>query len=201
MPNTPKATPTLEVPLDLEPEHLQELSQIFGLASDQLDQHLALVAAAALREYVLAFTGRRTPASTRELRELRLQLLYRYLPGDEPSDDQIAQLFQLTPSQVGMLIAGARARFSAEIDPRLRQAALDALGQAQKVDDNTIRIIIADSLARYLRDLISRTSAPPLIRRKDASRTYDLGRTTIAALCRQLVVEPSDAVVQLAWND
>lgn len=183
------------VALDLTAAQQARLEGVLG----DLGEKLPPVAAAALEEYVLAFTGERSPSTLREQRELRLRLLYDHLPAGEPTDEQVGLLFQLTPAQVSTLIAGTRARFGEDLTPRLRAAAIAALQQqAEQVDDDTIRIVVPDSLARYLRELVAQTSAPPPERRKDASRTYDLGRTTVVALCKQLGIDPK-AVSALAW--
>ena len=65
--------------------------------------------------------------------------------------------------------------------------------------EDTVRIRVPDSLARYLRDLVSRTAAPPLDKRRDASQTYDLTRSTVSALCRELGVEQT-VVRALTWE-
>jgi hypothetical protein len=176
------------------------LAAILGVEGAELDAQLDAIAAAALDEYALAFTGVRSPATVRELRELRLTLLYEHLPAGIPTDEQVGLLFQMTPSQVATLIAGARARFGEQLGTRLRAAAVEALtAGAERVDDDTIRIVVPDSLARYLRELVARTSARPIERRKDASRTYDIGRTTVTVLCRELGIEPQ-SVTALDWG-
>lgn len=189
----------LQVPNTLPEAQLARLRAIFGQDGAEFDATLAQLAAAALTEYALAFTGTRSPASVREQRELRLSLLYGFLPPGKPTDEQIGALFQLTPTQVGTLIAGARARFAAQMDERLRAAAVAVLRDATKVDEDTVRIRVPDSLARYLRDLVARTAAPPLDKRRDASQTYDLSRSTITALSAQLGEDPA-AVRALEWR-
>jgi ethanolamine ammonia-lyase small subunit len=175
---------------DLDAAQRKRLETIFGTEGPDLEEKLTSLAEAAVEEYALAFTGTRAPSTIRELRELRLQLLYKHFPAGEPTDDQVARLFQMTPAQVATLIAGTRARFEAELGSRLRSEAITTLTtKATRVDENTIRIVVSDSLARYLKDLVAQTSAPPIERRKDASRTYDVGRATVRALCRRLGLE------------
>lgn len=163
---------------------VERLREIVG------EDALAGLASAALAEYALAFTGVRSPSTIRELRELRLRLLFEHLPPGRPTDDEIAALFQLTPAQTATLIAGARARFPQELGGRLRDAAVEVLRSARPVDEDVVRIRAPDSLARYLKELVSRTAAPPLDKRRDASQTYDLTRSTVEALYRELGVEP-----------
>lgn len=189
----------LEVPLALDPALLARLRAIFGVDGDELRAVLGELASAALTEYALAFSGIRSPATMRELRELRLRLLYESLSGDRPTDRQVAEAFQLTPTQATTLIAGTRARFGPELEGAVRRAAVAVLEQARPVDEDTVRIRAPDSLARYLKDLVGRTAAPPLDKRRDASQTYDLTRSTVSALCRELGVEET-TVRALTWE-
>jgi hypothetical protein len=190
----------LEIPLKLEVSQLDRLGAVFALEGKELNERLGDLASAALTEYALAFSGVRSPSTIRDLRELRLRLLYEFLPDEEPTDLQVAQLFQMTPAQAGTLIANTRARFEAELDARSRKSAGKALAQASRVDDDTVRIRVPDSLARYLKDLVSRTAAPQMEKRKDASQTYDLTRPTVSALCKQLGIE-REIVAALDWSD
>jgi hypothetical protein len=192
-------TVDLRVTLSLDPQQLERLRAIFGVDGQDLQDTLGELASAALTEYALAFSGTRAPSTMREARELRLRLLYEFLSGDRPTDDQIGALFQLTPAQAGTLIAGTRARFSRELGERLRQAAAQALRDARPVDEDTVRIRVPDSLARYMKELVARTTAPPLDKRRDASQTYDLTRSTVTALCEQLGEDPQ-VVQALDWS-
>ncbi len=189
----------LEVPLALDPALLERLRAVFRVDGDELQAVLGELASAALTEYALAFSGIRSPATMRELRELRLRLLYESLSGDRPTDRQVAEAFQLTPTQATTLIAGTRARFAPELEGAVRRAAVAVLEEARPVDEDTVRIRVPDSLARYLKDLVSRTAAPPLDKRRDASQTYDLTRSTVSALCRELGVEQT-VVRALRWE-
>ena len=189
----------LEVPLALDPALLARLRAIFRVDGDELNAVLGELASAALTEYALAFSGIRSPATMRELRELRLRLLYESLSGERPTDRQVAEAFQLTPAQATTLIAGTRARFAPELEGAVRRAAVAVLGEARPVDEDTVRIRVPDSLARYLKDLVGRTAAPPLDKRRDASQTYDLTRSTVSALCRELGVEQT-VVRALRWE-
>jgi hypothetical protein len=67
------------------------------------------------------------------------------------------------------------------------------------VDEDTVRIRVPDSLARYMKELVARTTAPPLDKRRDASQTYDLTRSTVTALCEQLGEDPQ-VVQALDWS-
>src|SRR4051812_11605956 len=192
----PEPGETLKVPLPLEASEVARLGAILGAHGAALQTRLGELAAAALKEYALAFTGVRSPSTIREVRELRLRLLYEFLPPDVPSDQQVQRLFQMTPAAAGTLIANTRARFESELDERLRKAAENALTAGQEFEDATVRIRASDSLARYLKDIVGGTAAPPLDKRKDASQTYDLTSGTVAALCEQLGIDPGSVAKQ-----
>ncbi len=186
-------------------QRLARLAEIFGddgtpLQENALKDRLAQLQAAAFEEYELALSGSRIPSTIKELRELRLSLLYEHLPDGLPTDDQIGEFFQMTRTQVGTLIAGTRARFGPEVEKRVKREAKATLEDATKVDDNTVGIFAADSLAGYLSDLIAQTHAPPLDKRRDASQTYYLGRTTIKELCKRLGIDPAQTVKVIKWS-
>jgi len=175
---------TIEVPED----ELQRLLEIFG--ADRVadpDGAKALeegFASSAIAEYLLMATGERNPTTVRDLRELRLKLLALHLPQQLPSDRQIAELFQLTPTQTRTLVSGTRARYRQELREVLAEVARQALRDATKVNNNMIRIVASDSLFAYLSELIS--SAAPPTKRTDASHQYDLTRATVKELCEAL---------------
>ncbi len=194
----------LTVDVELEDAEQDRLVAIFGA---NLQSTLAQLAAAAVREYVLAFTGEPAPATLRGVRELRLALLFRHLRplrvsvsryGDgvpqaggsrlehRPTDRQVEQLFQMTPTQAINLIAGSHARFPELLELRLRDEAKEALANGTRTQNertlDVLRIKASDSLARYLKELVARTTAPPIEKRRDASQTYDLLLDTVSEL-------------------
>jgi hypothetical protein len=164
---------------------LNELQAIFGDRAD-FDGILKGLATAALEEYTLAFSGTRAPTTLREVRELRLRLLFEHLP-TPPTDTQVAQLMQLTPSAARSLIAGTRARYRTRLDDRLRAAAVRALKDSTRADEaDTAYVVLSDSLAAYVRDLLSDTRTPPLKRTESVSLTWELKRSAAAALAEKL---------------
>jgi len=180
----------LDLTLDLPDEDANRVFEIFGVdPSKDPSKAQALqkgIAQAALAEYLLQFTGTRNPNTVRDLRELRLRLLASHLPEHLPSDEQIAQIFQLTRTQARTLVNGARARYRQELTEVFNEAARRALRNAEHIGDDTVRIEASDSLATYLSEIV-RLAAPPT-KRIDASRTYDLGRSTVEELCSAIAL-------------
>ncbi|HEX6205702.1 MAG TPA: hypothetical protein VFZ29_07840 [Solirubrobacterales bacterium] len=191
-------TKAVEVTFDETGLGPARIGAIFDVEGGELQARMQELAKAALEEYELAL-GERFPSTIKEQRELRLRLLYKHLPDDLPTDEQIGELFQMTRSQAATLIAGTRARFAPEIERRMNGAAIAALSTASESDPDTARIFAPDSLAKYMGDLVSQTHAPPMEKLRDAGQTYDLPRDTIEALCKRLEVKPEAVVTVLDW--
>lgn len=171
---------------------IETLGRLFGDGSARGGEAVATaVAHAAFAEYVLQATGERVPGGVRDLRELRLRLLAEHLPGGLPRDVPIAQFFHLTPAQARNLVTGTRARYPSELAEAMRQAAIDALRESEREDENTVRITASDSLATYLRDIVvEESNALPPTRRPDGSNRWNVTRTAIElALCRRLGID------------
>jgi hypothetical protein len=178
----------------------KRVAEIFDVTGTALQQRMEALAAAAMEEYNLAFSGVRAPSTIKEQRELRLRLLYKHLPAGEPTDTQIGRLFQMTPAQVGTLIAGTRARFDVDVETRLKKAAIDALtNKATKIADDKVRLVVDDSLGRFMRDLVNQTDAPPFEKVRTAARTYEPTKDTLRALCQKLGIDPAQITV-LKWK-
>jgi hypothetical protein len=189
----------LNASVDVDPAHAVALGAVFGVTPGSnpvaaIEPQLAGIAKAAFEEYLLHMTGERVPSGVRDLRELRLRLLAEHLPGGLPSDVQVARLFHLTPSQARNLVAGARARYPTELQISLDKAAIAALRAADKGDnDDVIRITAPDSLAVYLRDVVTAASSAQVpIKRTDASNRYDVGRRAVEVLCAHLGIPITD---------
>jgi len=192
---TSQATTTVDVPVAATEEELRRIAEIFGVdpSSDEFRERLRIVAGAALEEFLLAFAGTRSPSTMREVRELRLQLLYKHLGEDAPTDAQVSQLFELTTTQTKNLIAGTRARYRVELERLLfSERAKKALSESTPVDEGVARVVLPGSVYVYLADLISETSVPPLEAVKGASSTYDINHSTAVELGRRLGFNADD---------
>jgi len=186
--------------LALPEEQTGQLADVFGVDGAGLETLLPKLADAALVEYLLAFTATHAPTSIRDLRELRLALLYEALPPGQPTDEQVAALFQLTPTQAASLIAGARARHGHRMEGCLREAVKAALDAATAPDEQHVRVILPASLATYFKDLVRQTGAPPLEKQRGTSRTYDLEVATVAAICAVLGMDYAAIAAAITTN-
>jgi hypothetical protein len=189
----PMANQEVSVAITITDDEAKALAGLFGIelehgasAADTLAPVVRGLTNAAFREYLAAIAGDRPATGIRDLRELRLVLMAEHLPGGLPSDIQVAQLFHLTSSQARTLIAGTRARYPHDFARFLMTSAKEALRTASEVDKNTVRITASDSLAAFLRDLLSDSVAPPPLKRPDFAHRYDLDRATVKDLCKRL---------------
>ena len=174
---------------------MRRIAEIFGVdpSSDEFRERLRVVAGAALEEYLLAFAGTRSPSTMREVRELRLQLLYKHLGKDAPTDAQVSQLFELTTTQTKTLIAGTRARYRVELEGLLfSERAKKALNESTPVEEGIARVVLPGSVYVYLADLISETSVPPLEPVKGALSTYQINHSTAVELGTRLGFNADD---------
>jgi hypothetical protein len=189
----------VDVTLAVPTEHATAVAEAMGIdpgsdAVAAVSDVLAGIAKAAFAEHMLSIAGERVPAGVRDLRELRLQLLAQHLPKGLPTDVQIARLFHLTQAQARNLVAGARARYPAEVQLSLNAAAADALRNADRGDDeDTVRITASNSLAAYLRELVtSASNAQAPTPRADASNRYDVTRSAVEVLCPRVGITVAD---------
>jgi hypothetical protein len=196
----------MDVKVEVSDEDARTLCVVFGIdpgasALASAQAHIQGLARAALSEYLIAATGRPYPGGVRDLRELRLRLLAESLPGGLPKDAEVAELFQLTRSQAKNLIMGARARYRNELGGRLADRARDALRNADKGDDDDhVRITAPESLARYIEDLVSDTTAAAPAKRAESSQRYEVARQTLEELCRLLGMNVSEVTKLPAKN-
>jgi hypothetical protein len=180
---------TISANLNATEAELREIAGIFGVdtSGQEFEKILSALATAALREYTLAFSGSRSPGTLREMRELRVRLLFEHLPAEHPTDTEVAELMQLTPAAARTLIAGTRARFRTELADILRAAAVKALKESSRGGDkDTARVELPDSVAAYLRDLAAETRTPPLRKSDVISRTWEIKRSTAEELGKRL---------------
>lgn len=186
----------LEVSFDESSEAARRIQQVFGVEGEDLTKRMQAVAAAAFEEYRVEMSGLRSISTIREQRELRLYLLYKHLwPLGGLSDAQVGELFQMTRSQVSTLIAGTWARFRPELEDRLRDEVKQVLEDGEWQEGNkVIWVELSESLARYMRDVIAQTNAPPIEKLREVSRTYELSRQTVTELCGKLGI-PAGSVL------
>jgi|GEM_PF-6429340 hypothetical protein len=142
----------LTLALDEKDDRLRVLARIFDVAPEDLEDLATRLARAALDEHLDVFSGRRTQSGIRDVRELRLCLMYKSLPPGKPTDEQVAALFRLTRTQATNLVSGARARYGSDLTEWLHREALAAIdnGDEPEAGKKTLRIEASASLAAYL---------------------------------------------------
>lgn len=192
-----------ELTLDFDPKSPEgkRLKAIFGVDGEELRVRAHALARAAQGEYRLWVTGEVNPAAITEQRQLRLRLLFEHLPAGEPTDAQIAKLFRISTSRVPTFVANMRATYGDLLDEKDREAAEDLLkNRSSRLNDDAVRVQLDPSQARYLKDMVDQTNAPPIKKSESASRTYEIGRDTIVALAGRLGFDPKE-VDAIGWED
>jgi hypothetical protein len=121
-------------PVLTEPDR-QQLGDILGLSSQQLDAKLISLARAATAEYIEQFLGRKVFTRGSDIREYRLYLLIRHVFDERiPSEDQVSALFQTTTSQSRALIRAVLSKYQYELVTAREatlKAAVEAIAQPQ----------------------------------------------------------------------
>lgn len=182
-------TQSVEVSFEEESEDALRIKHVFGVEGDAFTQCMKALSSAAFEEYRLELSGLRSISTIREQRELRLYLLYKHLGLGNLTDVQVGELFQMTRTQVGTLIAGTWARFRSELQQQLRDEVEAKLKAGRWIeDDQRLRVGLPDSLARYVKDAVRQTGAPPVENVREVSQTYDLLRQTVEELCARLEI-------------
>lgn len=186
---------SVQVSFDEQSEEAVRIKHVFGLQGNALESRMKALAAAAFEEYRVEMSGLRSISTIREQRELRLYLLYKHIGLGNLTDAQVGELFQMTRTQVGTLIAGTWARFRPELEGHLRDEVEAKLKAGRWIEDDSIlRVAMPDSLARFVKDVIRQTNAPPVERVREVSRTYDLPLQTVEELCARLEI-PTEPIL------
>lgn len=187
-------TQTLEINFDDESGEGRRIADILGGEGERRPQRLQKFVETAIEEYTLVMSGRRSVAGVRDQRELRLFLLYKNLEDvGGLGDHEVAELFQMTRSQARTLIAGTWARYREQLEDQLNAAvkkALESDGWDEKGKHLVVRL--PDSLARYVRETVEETNAPPVEKVRELAGTYDLPKQTVTKLCDRLGIGTDD---------
>jgi hypothetical protein len=188
---------TLEITFDDDNGEGLRIAGILGGEGERRTERLQGFVEAAVEEYSLTMSGRKAVTGVSGQRELRLYLLYKHLdPVGGLSDRQVEELFQLTRSQARTLIAGTWARYREELQEQLSAAVEKALKHEEAKWDERKHLLIRlpGSLAKYVREVVDETNAPPVDKVREVAGTYDLSEDTVSALCAQLGI-PTEGIL------
>lgn len=163
----------LDLTLSLSDDEAAALADTLGCLVIELEQHLALYASAALREYADMLAGQ-AMTSVIELRERRLVAILMALP-EFPTDERIARMFNLTSTQGRSLLRTTlsrhRNRLRSAIDAAARRfiAACEGETGAERVARFPNAVIID-----MLNGQLAAASAPraPIRRKHGTFDTY-----------------------------
>jgi hypothetical protein len=190
---------SVEVRLSVAAGAADRLGRAFGFdpAAPGSADLIRAIAASALDEYVGYFSGERTPATLRDLREQRLARLLSHRVAGVLNETRVASLFALTTGQARSLLAGTRARYRSEVEAGLQAEAHELLtgpGRTGRNDDDEVWFRASPSFVAVMRDLLAsaETTYPPIRASSLTTHTYLTHPTTLAYLCEQLGVAARD---------
>ena len=186
----PSVRAVLDELTDAERERLAS-----GLAVDARDlpAYLDRIAAAAAREYLDLFLGRRIPSTAKESRELRLLLLVQHVFRAMPPTTVVSDLFQLTTSQARTLVRNTRTRFRFELTEVLEAAVAGFLDAGERRGDVLVVEIRDEALVEYVKEAVLRGEGNPPQIEPDADTHRYIVRSATERVLRRVAgrAEPS----------
>jgi hypothetical protein len=183
--------------LDLGPEDREELARILRCDEDELGQHLADYACAALTEYTQMFLGKRVFRRGTDHSEYRLLLLIQGpFGGRVPDEQEVSRLFQTTATESRALIRSVISKYQYLLRDAI-DASLRALVEtaAQDHDGGPFTVMIrsqnmVDELNRLLAEIDG--SLPPVRKKRGGVTTYEIEPSSRARLVARLRLEEAE---------
>jgi hypothetical protein len=173
--------------LQIDDADAARIANLLGCDPSQLGTRLAGHAQAAISEYVEMYLGRRAFSRGSDMLEHRLALLMQYAFANQvPSEDQVARLFQSTPSQGRSLIRASLSKYRYQLQAA---AAASAKSVLEKARVNAADEFVMEIRTAFLVDLMNQALAEkdgrqkPVIRVKDNVSTFSTARASYEALC------------------
>jgi hypothetical protein len=170
-----------------------QLAYALGIDPADVPGALERLGAAATEEYLGMILGHQFPRRLEELREQRLVLLVRHLfAGRLPTEEQVARLFQLTPSQSRTLLRTVMAKHRYELADAVRATIEATLSRAHEDREAALWEVTADPATV---DTINAElaavdgSLPQVTRRRGTVSQYEIRPSAFQAL-RDLLAGP-----------
>jgi len=181
----------IEIEIELTEDDEKELAQILRCAPEGLSERLVPYGAAAVREYIEMFLGRRFFRRGSDHNEYRLLLLILGPLGKRmPDEREVSKLFQTTVTESRALIRAVMAKYQYI----LRQAVDDSLGAVLKSasreeEDGPYSVAIQskhvlDELNRLLAEMDG--SLPAVRKKTGCVSIYTIAESSFVRLCRHL---------------
>jgi hypothetical protein len=179
--------------LNINPTESDQLAEILGCAVQALPDKMALIASAAIQEYVSMFQGQKVFTRGSDINEYRLFLLITRALGNRIPDEQdVCRLFQTSTTESRALIRAVMSKYQyllrEAIDSSMRQIIQTA--QRDENDPDGAYEVIVNSLnvvEELNRQLVLIDGSLKLIAKKRGSvSTYEISPSSYERLSERL---------------
>lgn len=180
----------IQITLDYSEKQKKQLARILHCGIDVLDEKLEKYAEAALEEYTRMFLGQKVFTRGADFKEYRLFLLIKYAFDNEiPNEQDVVDLFQITPSQARTLLRTVMSKYQYELMDAIETSLEKAFALAKPVDDEkpdgrkklTInKANIIEAFNNLLRSIDG--SLPPIRKKPSTGSTYIIPASSYNAL-------------------
>jgi hypothetical protein len=174
----------------------QRLADSFGCTDAQLNDRLKQCADAAFAELLDMFLGRRFFARASDFVEYRLLQFIQANVFVVPTDQNVADLCQMTLPQARTLIRNLYTKYRFALDAALDDQLKQTLSRARKVNDaQFILTIDSRAIADRLNDLLLRFGGLRRVLLESGSLTrYPIDRASLDTLVKRLGADPPEGL-------
>jgi hypothetical protein len=174
----------------------QRLADSLGCADAQLDERLQQCAAAALAEQLDMFLGRKFFPRASDFVEYRLLQLIQANVFVVPTDQNVADLFQLPMPQARTLIRNVYTKYRFVLEEALDEQLKQTLTRARKVNDAQYTLSIESrAVADALNDRLLRYGGLRRVVLEPGSLTrYPIDRASLDTLVKRLGAKPPEGL-------
>jgi hypothetical protein len=188
---------TVQCQFVLPEAEAEQLAEVLGCTSDELESALAPHASAALQEYIGMFLGQKVFRRGADQQEYRLFLLIRHVFGDKlPNEQEVCRLFQTTATESRGLIRSVMSKYQYQLQSAINASLKDVCSAAQAEEEGGDHYVavyngnVVDELNRMLADIDG--SLPAMQKRRNSVSTYRLKPSAYQALCSRLGIDTSN---------
>jgi hypothetical protein len=170
----------------------QRLADSFGCTDAQLDARLKQCSEAALAELLDMFLGRKLMSRASDFLEYRLLQLIQANVFGVPTDQNVADLFQVTLPQARTLIRNVYTKYRFALDAALDEELKLTLSRAKKLNEaQFILTIDSRAIADRLNDRLQRFGGLHRVVLEPGSLTrYPIDRASLDTLVTRLGAKP-----------
>ena len=173
----------------------QRLSESLECTDAELDERLKLCSLAALSEHLDMFLGRKLSSAASDFREYRLFKLIEARVFGVPTDQNVADLFQLTLPQARTLIRNVYTKYRFELSAGRDLLLKQTLASAQADPNDEARFFLtigSRAIADALNDRLLRYGGGARLTLSRGSQTqYTIDKASLSTLVEKLGATPA----------